>query len=324
MKIETNLNLVSQFRIELMGIAAISIFMMHSVQQELLVCNYILYKPFELWGTFGVDVFCLLSGIGIYFSLNKNNDLMIWAKRRLKRVYVPYLIIAIIFNASILNRSVYSWLLRLSTLQYWFAYNDGGWYVSFILLMYCISAFAFSKRNKEKELSPRLYFLIVIAVLINMLLDVYNHFFYERYVHFLHAFLAYILGILLGEKNNRGHNIKRESVLIAVGAAIGALILRGILPALALSLTGIYKLGSSFLFVSVTSYLLDKVKKVKLLDKMGEVSLEFYLVHVYIIQCIKHYNATYLFQDYFIIWVLFFICSFAFAIIINKICKIIT
>lgn len=160
-----------------MGIAAISIFMMHSVQQELLVCNYILYKIFELWGTFGVDVFCLLSGIGIYFSLNKNNDLMIWAKRRLKRVYVPYLIIAIIFNASILNRSVYSWLLRLSTLQYWFAYNDGGWYVSFILLMYCISAFAFSKRNKEKELSPRLYFLIVIAVLINMLLDVYNHVF---------------------------------------------------------------------------------------------------------------------------------------------------
>lgn len=229
----------------------------------------ILYKIFELWGTFGVDVFCLLSGIGIYFSLKKSNDLLEWAKRRLKRVYISYFIIAVIFNVSILNKSIFSWVLRLSTLQYWFAYNDGGWYVSFILLMYLVSALVIRKRNREKELTPRINFLTVIVVLINILLDIYNHSFYERYVHFLHALPAYAIGIGLGEKSSEGRNVDVITVFVAGSAAIGAFVLRRIIPTLTLSLTGIYKLGSSFLFVFAASYVLDKVKKVKFLDKLG-------------------------------------------------------
>lgn len=135
--------------------------------------------------------------------------------------------------------------------------------------MYLVSALVIRKRNREKELTPRINFLTVIVVLINILLDIYNHSFYERYVHFLHALPAYAIGIGLGEKSSEGRNVDVITVFVAGSAAIGAFVLRRIIPTLTLSLTGIYKLGSSFLFVFAASYVLDKVKKVKFLDKLG-------------------------------------------------------
>ena len=77
---------LSKHRDELMGYAAISIFLMHVVCANLFSWG-VVDKLFVLWGSSGVDIFLLLSGLGISCSLKKINindryELFEWIKKR--------------------------------------------------------------------------------------------------------------------------------------------------------------------------------------------------------------------------------------------------
>lgn len=62
-----NLSLLSTYRKELMGVSAIAVILCHANGRGVLLPP-ILQHVFD-FGNLGVDVFLLLSGIGMYFSL---------------------------------------------------------------------------------------------------------------------------------------------------------------------------------------------------------------------------------------------------------------
>lgn len=82
----TVLSLINKWRSELMGIAILWIVLFHSQ----LILPYGL-ETVKTIGYGGVDIFLLLSGCGIYYSLHKSRDMISFYVRRIKRIFPAYL-----------------------------------------------------------------------------------------------------------------------------------------------------------------------------------------------------------------------------------------
>ncbi len=85
---------ISKYRKELFGISAIAIVLFHiGTYTNLLPSTWLVGKIvlliFEV-GNSGVDIFVLLSAIGLTYSLKKNT-LSVFYLNRIKRTFVPYL-----------------------------------------------------------------------------------------------------------------------------------------------------------------------------------------------------------------------------------------
>ena len=85
----------------------------------------------------GVDIFLLVSGLGLWYSLtslNGNNvqqGVRCWYLRRYKRILIPYLIIiGFHYTLSVLHGMPISQaLFELSTLSYW-VNHQGAWFIA--------------------------------------------------------------------------------------------------------------------------------------------------------------------------------------------------
>ncbi|MFV0538204.1 MAG: acyltransferase family protein [Dysgonomonas sp.] len=89
------LNLLSKYRSQLMGIAILWIMLFHS---NLDVSFFTIFDLIKSIGNAGVDIFMFVSGFGIYYSLIKGVSLKTFYKNRLWRILPYYLPIVIIFN----------------------------------------------------------------------------------------------------------------------------------------------------------------------------------------------------------------------------------
>lgn len=91
--------LIGKYRTEIMGIAALLIYMFH--EWKLVLCGVPIFAFVECYlvqfGFAGVDVFFFLSGMGLVRSI-ETHSLPNFYQRRLERVLLPYAIIAICFK----------------------------------------------------------------------------------------------------------------------------------------------------------------------------------------------------------------------------------
>lgn len=85
--------LLSKYRTELMGIACLWIMLYHNKVQWPAVLTPV--KTVVGYGNLGVDIFLLLSGVSLYFSWQKKPRLSDFYRRRLVRLAVPYVVLAI-------------------------------------------------------------------------------------------------------------------------------------------------------------------------------------------------------------------------------------
>lgn len=133
---------LSIYRTELMGIATIMILLCHAHPFGVILPP-ILSKLFT-YGNQGVDIFLFVSGIGLYYSLEKKHDaggLFYWYKRRYKRILIPYLIIATPFFLYITllhNENVWYFIKLLSTFSFWIDHK-GAWYIALLIPLYLVS-----------------------------------------------------------------------------------------------------------------------------------------------------------------------------------------
>jgi len=88
-KYRFDLSLFSRFRTEIMGISTIAILLCHASGRGV-VLPYILEWLFG-FGNIGVDIFLLLSGLSMFYSLNKADRPTLggWYTKRLVRIVLP-------------------------------------------------------------------------------------------------------------------------------------------------------------------------------------------------------------------------------------------
>lgn len=143
-KLKLDLSLLSKYRTELMGFSAIGILMCHA-------CGNNVAMPPVLWqicslGQIGVSLFFLLSGMGLFYSLKKNDlvnklgGVFYWYSDRFKKLLVPYLIMAVPYYlwASVIKHCDWgSFFLCVSTIEFWRT-GGGVWFVGAIIPLYLI------------------------------------------------------------------------------------------------------------------------------------------------------------------------------------------
>lgn len=174
-----NLSDLSIYRTQMMGIATIMIIICHSCASKVIMPSFLAYL--FRFGNIGVDIFLFLSGIGLYYSLSKNNlnskeDYMSFYKRRIYRIYIPYLMVFIpscLVFMLLGEYSVCDSIFCLSTLEYWL-FHRGAWFVSLIVLLYLVAPFLYRALIGKHKWIIALGIIIALMILSDIYLSKTN------------------------------------------------------------------------------------------------------------------------------------------------------
>lgn len=194
--------LISKHRSELMGVAIIIVMLFHlDFNIDRFPFSLINY-PITICGSIGVDIFLLVSGFGLYLSLQKNNDFISYFKKRLIRILPAYYPVISVYVVIYALRGQASYLDFLSnfTLTSWWIDRDlqFNWYVQVIPFFYLLAVpFAYFFRNSRNYFKT--YFLL------SLLIVVFNvPFMYTNKYQAFARFPIFIWGMMYGALYKQG------------------------------------------------------------------------------------------------------------------------
>lgn len=154
---------ISRHRTFIYGFAAMWILLFHMLFE---IPGGAAFAPLR-WikdsGNCGVDIFCLLSGMGLYYSFRRDEKILPFYGRRFSRVFLPAFII-IALNAALkggAEAGIMNYLGRISVLGFWGGANV-LWYAPFILAMYIIYPAIYHIQKKN----AKLLWLVLAAALV--------------------------------------------------------------------------------------------------------------------------------------------------------------
>lgn len=165
-----NVQDISKYRTYLMGIATLMVIFGHSAGNGVVMPGWM--ESLCGLASVGVDIFLLVSGLGLWYSLNNLKDenlsggvLKRWYARRYKRILVPYLIIIGFHQVLCImhGRLIFQALLELSTINYWIN-HQGAWFIAMLIPVYAVTPLYYRISRKMK--SPVLYSMAIIAVIV--------------------------------------------------------------------------------------------------------------------------------------------------------------
>lgn len=131
----------STHRSFLMGVAAIAIMIFHISVNYAIPDNPVTNLVYDF--NIGVEIFLLMSGIGLYFSFNnKKVDFKHYYIKRILNVYLIFLIInfpAMICEDFILEqKGILQFFIDWFSFKTWQGISTVGWYVCFAMVLYLI------------------------------------------------------------------------------------------------------------------------------------------------------------------------------------------
>ncbi len=167
---------LSKYRLELMGFAILWVVWIHSsISLEIFSSKSInmFFKFLKAIGYGGVDIFLLLSGMGIYNSLSKNKK-TIYIKNRAKKilpVWYTYLLLAMLIDLLVFHIHYRKLeIIGFATFTGWWLgmKNQGNWYIYGIVLFYIVAPLIYYlfKENKNKRLVC--ISLVLISIFVSM------------------------------------------------------------------------------------------------------------------------------------------------------------
>ncbi|MDR1566195.1 MAG: acyltransferase [Treponema sp.] len=151
-----NLELLSKYRTQLMGIAMIWIIIFHYfpdmsgfIQSDTHIAAFvvkIIIYYLVGWGYGGVDIFLFLSGLGLYYSLSKDSGILTFYRRRMIRILPYYIPIMLVINLAMVSQGAPMAVLffGVSTVGFWtnmFGYGGWEWYIPSIIALYAVTPF---------------------------------------------------------------------------------------------------------------------------------------------------------------------------------------
>lgn len=285
-----------------MGLAAIMVLLHHEwlpiapkgtifIQIE----NYIRYTGF-----IGVDIFLLLSGMGMYYAIQKH-DLKTFYKRRYIRILPPLLIIAVIM-VLVDGWSLEQFICNITGINFYTKSTFSFlWYAIAIIQLYLVFPLYYKLFNKANNKKKFTAIAIIMWIILVVVFGNVNR--SDLYV-FLNRIPIFLIGILFGwmERNEKIEFTKYHFgiciITLLIGLGLENLLINmgswGILhifgtgiPALLVTVPLVLLLPQ--LFDLMTTYL-RKVGQsiIKLFSLVGGVSFELYCVQEYIINKLKN------------------------------------
>ena len=292
--------LLSHYRGAIMGMAAIMIFVFHawlavipessnSVISFFHDAEYFIRKV----SFFGVDIFLLMSGMGLTYAIKKDT-LPEFYYRRIRRVYLPYLV-SLTASAFIYRWSFLTFLGHASCYTFYAEdVNAYCWFVPAIITLYVFFPLYNKAFGKAKNKLLFTALAILVWLLLTLLSDGRMRF---DLFGFTNRIPVFLLGILFGHLAQSEKPIVFKAwhyLLLLVTLAAGLLLyyvytfldLKLILPDGRLFVSNILmSSGLSLLVAKLLDILERRVPMLgriinKVLGIWGKMSLEMYLVYV--------------------------------------------
>lgn len=335
-----SLSLISKYRTELMGVAMLLVFFSHiPTPISNPVWNYCQWN-----GHFGVDMFVLLSGMGLYYSFQKDNNIKHFYTKRLIRILPFYCFINVLYLLTPSyagNNNIWEILATITTVGYWFDYGYCDWFIPHLLLMYFsfpLFNYLISKFDNKINIV-----LVLLAWLVIWGIPISNDLFFRAAFRWIEFPLGIILGKSLYSKRDL---LDIKSYMMVFVAVIGFLLsiffyvkfsdsnlrvfdqplyLKGYIymPYFLIVIGFCYVLS---VFFEYCSYCI-KAKKLLLWGGqiVGRMSLELYLVHIWFVSyaCVI-YQQTRLTSMSLILLGIFILFSFPVAYVLHLLNKVVT
>ncbi len=257
-----------------MGLATIFILICHAPINGVQMPKLLEYTIVQ--GQIGVDIFLFLSGMGLWYSLNKE-DLSgggkKWYLKRYIRILVPYLLIQSIIAAILClldNESICFFVSYVSTIEFWLSHR-GAWFIALLLPLYLITPllFLFLRDNG-------LFKFVVITIICYLIAlypnDTAEWTLFKNIQYAIIRVPVFVMGMYMGPKIRTGEYISNKTLLVLFTMAIVVLLLtkKPVNSYLFLVLPLILLLSKSFSFFESGAYN-------SLCRFYGKISLESYL-----------------------------------------------
>lgn len=299
-RIEKLLFNISKYRTQLMGMAAFGVLAHHIFTELYTSVSIPIVTQIFARGNIGVDIFLIVSGMGLFVSITKKDNLIEFYSRRVIKVIVPWLLMSIPYWVFMYywqkNTDFLSLLKNLLGISFWTDGISTTWYVQFIIVMYLIYPFIY---KIQKNNSAYINLIIIIAIFMNFLLYLIFPLWYVKVDKALTRIPAFIMGSILGEalfaKERKNECEKKIIIYTMMTSIIFGLspVVRKIDHELGIMFYFFGAFGIAFIIMLLLSWLLaDRNWKVLngILCFIGKMSLEVYLLNVFIRNIIVELN----------------------------------
>lgn len=276
--------LLSTCRGELMGVAMLWVMLFHAYSLP------VPWLPLDLvkrMGFAGVDIFLLLSAMGLYVSRRNRPEegFLSYLTRRLKRVLPAYWLVVGVYSLWLVVRGSIRWstaLWSMSTLHYWFEIPDTfNWYVPALLVFYALAPFyirLFDRCPRKEWLTAAVSLLSYGVYRLSSPLGFFHT------VDFIYRIPAFAMGVLAGyylleKRPLTWRHCVAWGIPAVVGLVLGVLTLKWVIYVpycylIALLLMPVCLAGAWLLQFLRRGWL------GKILRLIGACSLEIYLLNV--------------------------------------------
>lgn len=284
---------VSRFRSELMGLGIMGVMLAHALLWlKLPISNLLLLsRPFT--GLVFTEGFLLLSGFGLFYSWQKCSDCRLFYKKRLFRIFFPYLILSfpfILFSALSSSSTAWEAIARLLSLKFWIWGNDSMWYISVSIVLYAL----FPIFYKILFGNTRYFILkccLLIALFISLCWTLFSLFpkYYEALELGLPKMWMFIVGMIVGKLSYSKMSVSRNAflayIIIFVFAILTNISTETFVKPFGDCLLRLVTIPIVCVGLTVTCKWNGPVKKV--LSWLGKYSLELYILHLLMFESIK-------------------------------------
>lgn len=252
-----------------------------------------LFGYLKMWGYGGVDICLFASGIGCYFSLEKDSDGLRFLKRRVIRLapaYLCFLPLWMAYRIAVSGLPLQAALGNVLGVQSFTGLgNSFSWYISALLLIYLLAPYFKSLADRVKGMRRQ---LLVVGVLIVLSIPFWG---VHNLIITVTRLPVFYIGMLLAKACRQDKQLEKRDLAVCL-----FLLLAGIWL-----LCGAYRLFPDqlwshglhwypFLFITpglcvLISLAFSALERVKwfgwisnLINLIGKHSFELYLVHVFL------------------------------------------
>lgn len=295
-------DLISRYRNALFGLSILLIMCFHGgtfhgISRHPAVTAFLPTGNWIYYGSVGVDLFLFLSGMGLYFAMCKRPSLPRFYLKRLKRILIPYIIIGgayWFFRDIVLRDNLPRFWEDFSLLSYYTKGTATFWYIAVILPLYLLAPL-FLGLFRTRFRTPFLFALFLCCIGLSLYLGIYQEDTYWHLEKGLNRIFIFVLGCYFGTLVQEKRPMSGGWILFAI-LALGS---RGLIyylaslcpvePIARLIIRQWFNMGGFALAILLSTllWLLRSHRFDRFLGFFGAMSLELYLSHLAVRNCVK-------------------------------------
>jgi len=201
---------ISTYRSELMGWSILWIMMLHFTFTQIAPLGFV-----AQYGFAGVDIFMMVSGLGLFYSLDKDDNVLRFYKKRLLRIFPTYYIIGFFDNIIVEHDGFLTYLFRYTTIGYWTGQEYAGWFIPAIIFLYLLAPLI-------KFVIDKKWFVLTTTAIVLIYLSAYFFADKENILDRSHFFLlyripAFIFGMVLAYWIKNGKSVRWYYYVLLAG-----------------------------------------------------------------------------------------------------------